>query len=100
MPPTCKVPRLLHRDMSSSSSDESSQGMDEPHTSCESCSVSPKPIVKKKVVRFTTAQKAFMNAYYDQGMKGTGKHYKHLIKRAAIDAGLSTAQVKVCRCRI
>ena len=29
----------------------------------------------KKVARFTTAQMAFMNAYYDQAMKGTGKQY-------------------------
>ena len=85
----------------SSSSDEGS----EPQASCKSSSDSedgaPKPLlVKKGVTRFTTAQKAFMNAYYNQGMKGTGKQYKHLIKRAANDAGLSIAQVKVCRCRI
>ena len=80
----------------SSSSDEGS----EPQASCKSSSA-PKPLlVKKGVTRFTTAQKAFMNAYYNQGMKGTGKQYKHLIKRAANDAGLSIAQVKVCRCRI
>ena len=65
-------------------------------SSSDSEDVAPKILVKKKVARFTTAQKTFMNAYYNQGMKGTGKQYKHLIKRAASEAGLSTAQVKVC----
>ena len=29
----------------------------------------------KKVVRFTAAQRAYMNAYYSRGMRGTGKRY-------------------------
>ena len=79
----------------SSSSDEGP----EPQASCESSSDdeegAQKP--KKNITRFTTA---FLNAYYNQGMIGSGKQYKHLIKRASNDAGLSTAQVKVCWCRI
>ena len=50
---------------------------------------------KKKVVKFNVPQKAYMNVYYSQGMRGTGKQYKSYIKRAAVDAGLTVAQVKV-----
>ena len=49
----------------------------------------------KKVIRFTVAQKAFMNAYYKQGMTGTGKQYRHLVERAAADSGLTRVQVEV-----
>lgn len=77
---------------SSSSSDECF----EPQANCNSSTERASPVLmKRKISRFTTAQKAFMNAYYNQGMKGTGKQYKHLIK-AANDAGLTSAQVKVC----
>ena len=48
------------------------------------------------VSRFTAAQKAYLNAYYSQGMKGTGRQYKNIIQRAAADTGLSSAQIKVC----
>lgn len=51
--------------------------------------------VKRRISRFTTAQKAFLNAYYSQGMKGTGKKHYNLIRQAATDAGLHSAQVKV-----
>ena len=49
-------------------------------------------------VRFTAAQRAYMNAYYSGGMRGTGKRYKSLIQKAAVDAGLTVAQVKVHAC--
>lgn len=76
----------------------SSEDATEPQAGCVSSKDSEdqtQTTAKRRVSRFTTAQKAFLNAYYGQGMKGTGKQYCKLIRRAATDAGLSSAQVKV-----
>ena len=72
--------------MSSSSSSSSDEGLPDSESNAPS---------KKKIQRFTNTQKAFLNAYYNKGMKGTGKEYKNLIKKASTDAGLTPMQVKV-----
>jgi hypothetical protein len=60
----------------------------------------PRVALARKAMRFTAAQRALMNAYYSQGMVGTGKKHRRLIKKAANDAGLSTPQVKVSRYKV
>ena len=51
--------------------------------------------LSRRAARFTVAQRAFINAYYSKGMTGTGRKHKHMIRKAANDAGLSTPQIKV-----
>ena len=76
----------------------SSEDATDPQAGCASSSDSEdqtQSTAKRRVSRFTTAQKAFLNAYYGQGMNGTSKKHCNLIRRAATDAGLSSTQVKV-----
>jgi hypothetical protein len=60
----------------------------------------PRVALARKAMRFTAAQRALMNAYYSQGMVGTGKKHRRLIKKAANDAELSTPQIKVSRYKL
>ena len=49
----------------------------------------------KKATRFSVAQQACLNAFYNGGLTGCGKEHFALIEQAAKDTKLSVAQVKV-----
>ena len=48
-----------------------------------------------KLTRFSVAQTACLNAYYHNGMIGTGKKYSSQIAKAAADTQLTCDQVKI-----
>ena len=52
-------------------------------------------VCKKPVVRFSKAQKACLESFYQQGMTSTAKRHSSLISLAAKDTQLSADQVKV-----
>ena len=52
-------------------------------------------VCKKPVVRFSKAQKACLESFYQQGMTSTAKRHSSLISLAAKDPQLSADQVKV-----
>ena len=52
-------------------------------------------LTKKKVTRFSVAQRACLNSYWFNGLTGCGKRHAALISQAASDAQLSIQQVKV-----
>ena len=50
---------------------------------------------KKKVVRFSLAQKTHLNSLYYSGMRSISKEHSSLIAKAAEETQLTTAQIKV-----
>ena len=80
---------------SSSEEDEPKKDVWESHQSSSESEAATGAVSTRKLTRFTAAQIAFLNAYYNQGLTGTGKKYRSFIKRAAFDAGMTTTQVKV-----
>lgn len=58
------------------------------NTAAESLDVQPNK-------RFSKAQTACLNAYFERGMNGTGKDDFPIIQQAATDTALNVAQVKV-----
>ena len=50
---------------------------------------------KKKIVRFSEAQRACLNSYFSAGMNSTASEHAPIIKNAAQDTHLSAIQVKV-----
>lgn len=50
---------------------------------------------KAKTRCFTDVQRATLNAYYRNGLRGVGKKYDVILEHASRETGLSCKQVKV-----
>ncbi len=50
---------------------------------------------KVKIHRFSLAQRAHLNSFYQTGMNSTSRSHAALVEQAAKDTGLTTEQVKV-----
>lgn len=54
-----------------------------------------KALPRSRVIRFSAAQRAYLNTYYQNGMTSVAKRYSLLISQAAKETKLSTSQIKV-----
>lgn len=50
---------------------------------------------ESKSKKFSPVILASLNAFFENGMVGVGEQYSSVLRRAALDTNLSTAQIKV-----